>query len=81
MDNLKVMSWEKTGSYNIDNNLTEGTIECCQQVFPMLFDKPEYYQIFVDYYNDRPEIHTIKYNNEIDYVLQKFKKVGNRFDL
>ena len=33
MDNLKVMPWEKAGSYNIDNNLTEGIIEYFQQVF------------------------------------------------
>ena len=66
---------KKAGSYNIDNNLNEGTIEYYQQVFPILFDKLEDCQIFVDYYNDHPEIHTKKYNNEIDYILQKFKKV------
>ena len=80
MDNLKVMPWEKAGSYNIDNNLNEGTIEYYQQVFPMLFDKLEDYKIFVDYYNEHPEIHTKKYNNEIDYVLQNFKKVDTIYE-
>ena len=77
MDNLKVMPWEKAGSYNIDNSLTEGTKEYFQQVFPMLYDKLEDYQVLVDYYNEHPEIHPKKYNNEIDYVLQNFKKVDS----
>ena len=80
MDNLKVMPWEKAGSYNIDNSLNDGTIEYFKQVFPMLFDKPEDYQVFVDYYNEHPEIHPKKYNNEIVYLLQNFKKVDTIYE-
>ena len=71
MDFKNGFPWEISGTSNGIKNVKIGTIEYYKKIFPNIFDNDESYNVFVDYYNEHPELHEPE-KNEIDLIRSKY---------